>query len=181
MRYLGTSPKDTPQEFLMEELKRLRRIGLVEEKVFQEVAYSFLSKGGLSDFFLNLEVEHVKFDDIFRKEIESLASKRNSRDSNEELSTGDFIRTSTGTLLRVTVDHSLDSFQASEGGSFHLSKDGGMSFSGTCGDLFNKSDFELSDEESLGSFWFWHPDKGPGGGNGVYAKAMFRVFKEIKK
>lgn len=144
--------------------------------------YNKISMGNTSEIRSALEELRGKvplFDDLYGEYVKILIECRNKVESRHDYPlTGDFVRTKKGQLLRVTVSRNGETFQAYPSGSFHLDESGYISMSGTCGNLYEASDFILSGEEELGSFWFWDRYKGIGKGLGCHANAYFRVWAE---
>jgi len=87
---------------------------------------------------------------------------------------GDFVRFADGRLERVSNVWS-EVVQTSEGGSFYLG-DGYVSFSGSLNPTIPITELRRTDEEMLGSCWFFHLNERRAGG-GVEVEAPFRVYE----
>lgn len=180
MRYEGKPVEDYSMEELIEIAKEHYLVKKYNRTRLDNIFSA--SRDNLILEITEILKDHKSFDDIHRPNIESMVERRNQiENENNHPIVGDFILLKSGDCLRVTIDRHTGEFQASPGGSYHLDSGGGFSFSGGCGDLYNSKDFVLSKLERPGSFWFWHTLKGPGGGNGAYTKAFFRVFLEKEK
>lgn len=178
MKYEGRGVNEYSLEESLEFLKNYYLIRKNNPKIFYDLVSS--SSPEIRAEVAKILTEIESFDDIHKSKIDNMVKMRNEieEDDSHPLA-GDFIRLKSGEYLRMTVDLDDNRFQAYQDGSFHCSDYGHFSYSGACGDVFKKSDFKLTKEEKVGSFWFWHTRKGVGGGNGTNAKALFRVFKEI--
>lgn len=182
MRYEGKALEDYSLEEILEILKDYYLIKANDSKRYYHLAGSGSSLEIKSEFAEFLKDKNP-FNDIHGANLEVMVDARNEVESKRNFPIeGDFILLKNGDFLRVSVSHNRNQFQAYiGGGSCHLDKSGFISFSGTCGDLYESKNFKLSNIEKKANFWFWHTLKGVGGGNGVYASAYFRVFKEIEE
>jgi hypothetical protein len=93
---------------------------------------------------------------------------------------GDWVILKDGRKERVTVTEWNDTIQVggSFGGSYHVNKYGGCSYSGGCGDLINRNELVSTDNFEEGSCWIFSQDWS-GAGRGVYNILKFRVWKQI--
>ena len=90
---------------------------------------------------------------------------------------GDKILLKTGELLSVSVDHSDEKFQAGHG-SIYLYSEGGMSFSGSCGDCYEAKNFKKSSNKAVQKVWTF--DRGNArGNNGVNFEISVGIWEEV--
>ena len=87
---------------------------------------------------------------------------------------GDYVITPGGSYDRIAYIWP-ESLQTSNGGSFHISKDGHVSMSGGLDPGFPREQFHLTDEKKPGYFWFFHHDDACANG-GVGVEAFCRVY-----
>jgi len=87
---------------------------------------------------------------------------------------GDYVITPGGSYDRIAYIWP-GSLQTSNGGSFHISKDGHVSMSGGLDPGFPREQFHLTDEKKPGYFWFFHHDDACANG-GVGVEAFCRVY-----
>tara|TARA_Y100000034_G_C6910321_1_gene424377 strand:+ start:4818 stop:5222 length:405 start_codon:yes stop_codon:yes gene_type:complete len=124
---------------------------------------------------LNVQ-ELMNKEENFNRQLDILSERMDLNHSISKPKVGDFVLTSEGEYLRITVMHG-ENFQANnEGGSYHLFEDGYLSMSGACGNSYQGE--RLSDNPSgyrEGSCWFFY-DGNRGAHRGVECRADFRVW-----
>lgn len=94
-----------------------------------------------------------------------------------KMQVGDWARTKDGRMMQVTVCNS-DTFQAFGDGQHYCYLGEYTSYSGICGESYNKSDFVLTRECKPGSCWFFHGGLA-GAHKGVDAVMPFKVWQEL--
>ena len=99
-----------------------------------------------------------------------------------KISAGDWVLRKNGELSRITVYS--DSCKAIQVGGlenshgFFMSKSGGCTYSGGCGDCLSKDKLVLTKKTKKGLCWIFSKDN-VGAHRGVYNYLMFKVWKEI--
>jgi hypothetical protein len=112
---------------------------------------------------------------------ENILFERVTRRSHHQgMRIGDFVILKDGDVRRVTFDWGPDVQLTvnGEGGSFYLTANGVMDYSGGLSLPFKKTRFAMKTELREGACWFFHHDR-PRAHNGVAASVPCRVFEEV--
>lgn len=90
---------------------------------------------------------------------------------------GDFALMPDGEVKRFSHEWE-DGYQVSEGGSFYLSENGSISFSGELEPTISNGRIYPTSREKMGWFWIFHHDEWEAH-NGVNCMAPCRVYKVL--
>ena len=132
----------------------------------------------------NLDNDIIKIskflDDFYRlvnndtiKRAENHFSHLNLKDKGPQI--GEFLNFSGRTFRFVQNYDYKESIQIYADGSFYFYGDG-LSYSGSCGDVFKVSDFSMYEKDvTEGNIWFFDRNRAAGN-NGIHAKIPFRTW-----
>ncbi len=118
------------------------------------------------------------------KNVQLIAARKTAFNAIEGPRVGDFLILGEEEYRRFTYDWG-DSLQTTPAryashysASFYMCSSGHADFSGSLDPSIPKSEFILTDETKLGTFWMFHEGI-PGAGRGVNFQLACRVFKRV--
>ncbi len=111
-------------------------------------------------------------------DLQLLILRGQALDKRQGIRVGDYINHKNGTTTRVTMLHD-EKLQAGGGsGSYYISKDGCLSYSGGLDSPIPTNTLQETTEKKAGLVWFFS-DNWAGASRGVYGYIDFKVFNEI--
>jgi hypothetical protein len=113
------------------------------------------------------------------KDLVLFELRQNEINKRKDICCGDWVLLKNGKKERITVlSTNVIQVGGNQNGSFYIFKSGNCSYSGSCGELIDKTKLKKTGDFLPGLCWIFSGDL-TGGGRGVYNILNFKVWEEI--